>query len=240
MPMRALILPSILLLSLVCGGWARAEQLTIYRCTDAKGKQTLRDSPCKRGEKQQTQEMLRPRDAKPVTSRTIRTPRPREVETVRYVMQSTARPLYACITPDGQRYLSETGEGQPRWTPGWAVDAYPYPYPPATIGRYHGDLRWSGRHGSVRIGGERQYIAGAPVIGRPVHPITPVVPVMAAGSYWVRDACSALSPSETCDVLSDRRHEIRVRYSQAMPNERRLLDSESATLDNRMRQECGT
>ena len=236
--MRALILPSLLLLALVGSSWARADQLTIYRCTDAKGKLTLRDSPCLRGEKQQTQEMLRPRDAKPMPQRAPEPAVTRQVETVRYVMQPAPRPLYACITPDGQRYLSETAEGQQRWTPGWAVD--PYPYPPVTIGRYYGDLQWRGRHGSVRVGGERQYIAGAPVIGPPLRPITPVMPVIAAGGYWERDACSALSSAETCEVLSDRRYEISVRYSQAMPSERKLLDSESATLDSRLRQECGT
>ena len=99
--MRALILLSIFLLALLGSDAARAEQLTIYRCTDAKGKQTLRDSPCKRGEKQQTQEMVRPRDAKPVTSRANSPSPPRQVETVRYVMPPAARPLYACITPDG-------------------------------------------------------------------------------------------------------------------------------------------
>ncbi len=239
--MRALTLVATITLSLVGSASVRADQLTIYRCTDAKGKQTLRDSPCKRGEKQQTQEMVRPRDAKPMTTRVARPPTTQQIETVRYVMQPAPRPLYACIAPDGQRYLSETAEGQPRWMPGWAVDPYPrpYPYPPVTIARYQGDLRWRGSHGAVRIGGERQYIAGAPVIGSPIQPIYPA-PVVAAGGYWARDACSALSGTEICEVLSDRRHQIRIRYSQAMPSERTLLDSESATLDTRLRQECGT
>ena len=30
-----------------------AEEVTIYRCTDAKGKLTLRDSPCAKGERQE-------------------------------------------------------------------------------------------------------------------------------------------------------------------------------------------
>lgn len=239
--MRALTLIVAIVLSLIGSAATRADQLTIYRCTDAKGKQTLRDSPCKRGEKQQTQEMIRPRDAKPMATRAPEQPTARPVETVRYVMQPAPRPLYACITPDGQRYLSETAEGQSRWMPGWAADPYPYsyPYPPVTIARIGGDLRWRNRNSAVRIGGERQYIAGAPVIGAPVPPIYPA-PVVAVGGYWARDACSALSSAETCEVLSDRRHEIRVRYSQAMPSERKLLDSESATLDTRLRQECGT
>lgn len=234
--MRALLLPLLIMTALTCHGLARGEQVTIYRCTDAKGKLTLRDSPCQRGEKQQLQEMIRPRDARPVASHPSVAPRTREVETVRYVMQPVPRPLYACISPDGQRYLSETAEGQPRWVPAWVAASSSYPYPPVTIAHHHGELGWRGRHGSVSIGGGRQYIAGAPVIGSPGHP----VPIVAGGGYWMHDACTALSASETCATLSDRQHQIRIRYAQAMPSERRLLDSESATLDTRMRQECGT
>ena len=212
---------------------AHAEQITIYRCTDAKGKQTLRDSPCKRGEKQQTQEMVRPRDAKPAISRTPSASRSRDIETVRYVVQHVPRPLYTCVTPDGQQYLSESAEGQQRWVPGWVVPTAPYPR--VLMGRDYGDVGWRGPRGSIRIGSERRYIAGAPVLGGPVHG----APVIATGGYWMRDACSAMSTSETCEVLSDRRYQIRVRYSQAMPSERSLLDRESATLDNRLRQECG-
>lgn len=234
---RAWMLPLMIVLPLVISEAARADQLSIYRCTDAKGKQTLRDSPCLRGEKQQVQDMIRPRDAKPTTSRAPAIISPNKpTETVRYVVQPSYRPLYACVTPDGQRYLSETAEGEPRWMPAWAAQPHNYPYPPAVIGRYQGDLRWRGRHGSVRLGGERQYIAGAPVIGSPGYP----APVISSGGYWVRDACSALSNAELCTVLGERRHEIRVRYSQAMPSERKLMDGESATLDNRLRQECGT
>ena len=228
----------LVLLAMVASPWARAEQqITIYRCTDAKGKLTLRDSPCLRGEQQQTQAMLRPRDAppRPASPAPIPSP-PRPVETVRYVVQPAYQPLYACVSPDGEQYLSETAQGRQRWVPAWASSPYPYPYPPVTIGRIGGDLQWRSRHGQVRIGGERRYIAGAPVIGPPVGP----VPIMAAGGYWASDACTALSTAETCEVLAERRHDIRVRYSQAMPSERKLLDGESATLDTRLRQECGT
>ena len=38
-------------------------EVRIYRCTDAAGKQTLRDTPCPKGQQQQTRDMLRPKDA---------------------------------------------------------------------------------------------------------------------------------------------------------------------------------
>ena len=55
---------SAILVLLVCASVsasdARAEEVTIYRCTDAGGHLTVRDTPCASGEKQQTRNMLRP------------------------------------------------------------------------------------------------------------------------------------------------------------------------------------
>jgi len=48
-----------------------ADEVTIYRCTDGSGRLTLRDTPCGKDQKQQTRNMLRPKDA-PV----VRTPPP--------------------------------------------------------------------------------------------------------------------------------------------------------------------
>ena len=218
---------------------ALADEVTIYRCTDAKGKQTLRDSPCKRGEKQQTQSVLRPRDAKPaaITRAPTRTAATRE--TARYVVQPAARTLYQCVTPDGASYTSESPQGQARWQPAWTGVApgymYPGPYPhPGYRGGYTGELRYRDRHGSVRIGSGREYIVGAPVLN-PGHPVAPVY----AGGSWIGDACEPLTRAESCEVMSDRRYAIQRRYVQAMASERSLLDRESATLDARLRQECG-
>ena len=218
---------------------ARAAEVTIYRCTDAKGKQTLRDSPCKRGEKQQTQSMLRPRDAKPAAVTRAPTRRAATGETVRYVMQPAPRTLYQCVTPDGASYTSESPQGQARWQPAWVGVApgyrYPGPYPyPGYRGGYGGELRYRDRHAGVRIGGGREYIAGAPVL----NPGYPVAPVYGGGS-WVGDACEPLTQAESCEVMSDRRYAIQRRYVQAMASERTLLDRESANLDARLRQECG-
>ena len=38
-------------------------EVRIYRCTDAAGTQTLRDTPCPKGQQQSTRDMLRPKDA---------------------------------------------------------------------------------------------------------------------------------------------------------------------------------
>lgn len=228
---------SLLALALGVGFSARAfaEDVTIYRCTDAKGTLTLRDSPCKPGEKQQTQTMLRPRDARPAP--VIRTGSARNempAETVRYVVQAPARTLYACIAPDGREYTSESPEGNPRWVPVWTVDAPyygGYPAYPPSVGRHGGEFRYRDRHTSVRIGGGRETI-GAPVTGYPV------IAAPVAGGSWVRDACAPMTASESCAVMSDRRYAISRRYAQAMPSERSRLDRESAGLDARLRA-CG-
>src|SRR5436190_24329220 len=85
-----------------------ADDVTIYRCIDAKGHVTLRDSPCAAGEKQETRTMARPVDAAPRAPQA----RPAPVETAAPATHTTViyqpRPLYECITPDNVRYTSET------------------------------------------------------------------------------------------------------------------------------------
>ena len=64
--MRVPLAIACLLLPLMPQAPARAQatdNVTIYRCTDARGHQSLRDSPCPRGQDQQAREMLRPKDA---------------------------------------------------------------------------------------------------------------------------------------------------------------------------------
>ena len=220
---------------------ARADDLTIYRCVDGKGKLTLRDSPCLRGEKQQTREMIRPRDAPPeriVRSATTPTSPPARTETIRYVTVAAPRPLYECAAPDGTRYTSESPQGQPRWqplwaampmTPGYSPPGYPG-YPPVTIAGGGASASYQGRHGSARIEMGRQVI-GAPAYTGYAYPV-------AMGGTWVYDACTPLSPAEICARLTDRQWEICRRYVHAMPSERAEMDRESATLDARLANEC--
>src|SRR4249919_1887274 len=42
---------------------AHAQDVTIYRCVDAKGHLTLRDTPCAKDQKQEARTMARPQDA---------------------------------------------------------------------------------------------------------------------------------------------------------------------------------
>ncbi|WP_228064401.1 DUF4124 domain-containing protein [Novilysobacter avium] len=51
------------------------EQVTIYRCTDAQGRLSLRDSPCRRGEQQEMRGMQRPQDPPPPPPARPRCPR---------------------------------------------------------------------------------------------------------------------------------------------------------------------
>ena len=107
---------------------AHAQSVTIYRCVDAKGHLTLRDTPCAKDQKQETRTMQRPTDAprKPAPA-----PRPAPAQGEPVVVYPRerdvyvpARPLYECITPDGVSYTSDTGEGNPRYVPLWTV-GYP-------------------------------------------------------------------------------------------------------------------
>lgn len=208
----------------------RADDLTIYRCIDAKGKLTLRDSPCQRGDKQETRDMVRPQDppARRIDSQATTAPAPVYRESVRYVMLTPPRPLYECTAPDGRRYSSESAEGQPRWQPLWAA-AYPA-YPPVRVASGGASINYQSRHGALRIDHRREVIGAPAQIGY-TYPV-------AAGGYWAPDSCVALPAAEICARLSDRRHEIRRRYVHAMPSERQALDRESATLDNRLATEC--
>lgn len=216
-----------------------AQEVVIYRCIGKQGQLTLRDSPCAPGEAQQTRSMQRPRDPAPgmrpapVESHPD-TPAPPVAPAERVVYRSAPRPMYECVTPDGEHYDSDNGEGQPRWVPYW-VGGYPYPAWP----RPHGGSV-SG-HVSIGNGGSLSFQSGSPVplppTPRPLgHP--PGNVIVPAGGVWVRDECHELPQAEVCARLSDRRHEILRRYGNAMPSERRTLDLEQRGIDARMANDC--
>lgn len=231
-PTTILIAALLAIASLAGGHEARAGQVTIYRCTDAKGHLSLRDSPCRKGEKQEAREMVRPKDPPPrprAPAVAAPAPAPRESAPPRYVMLTPPRPMYECVTPDGERYLSETGEGRSRWEPAW-LPAYPvYPYLRDPRGPdYRARVEYNdGRlGGSIRIGSARR---PHPVVIAPVHP---------AGS-WVRDACFALPQAEVCDRLRDQRYELNRRWNIAQPSERAQIDRETRSIDARLGNDCG-
>ena len=196
-----------------------AQDVTIYRCVDAKGNLALRDSPCGKAESQEVRSMQRPRDP-PAGTAAIARPSPRPAlaapPPVQVVYRTPPRPLYECVTPDGKRYTSDNGEGNPRSVPLWTL-GYPM---------------WTRRGGNS---GSRppDYAGGhGPGAHRPGI-------VLPAGSTWIRDECYALPQEEVCGRLSDRRYEIIRRYNSAMQSERRQLELEQRGIDARLSNDCG-
>ncbi len=202
---------------------AQTSEVRIYRCTDSAGKQTLRDTPCAKGQHQQVRDMLRPKDAPAVRkTRSISNPAPppdaRAPTQVVYLVPP--RPMYECVTPDGRRYTSEDNAGNPRWVPLWTL-GYQAVRPITPLG---------------------SNIGGAPP--RPDIPTWPPRgdinwPVALGGGQWIRDDCTMLPPAETCARLRDRRSEIRTRFFNAMPSERDVLRVEERGVNARLDNDCG-
>lgn len=203
---------------------ARAQsngEVRIYRCTDATGKQTLRDTPCPKGQAQQARDMLRPKDA-PKTSRPpAAVPAPTSPPAPTPVVYlAPPQPMYECTTFDGKRYTSENGDGNPRWVPLWTL-GYPAVRPRTSLGS--------------NIGGREP---------RPDQPMRPPMrdirwPVATGGGSWIRDDCAMLPPAEACARLRDRRGEIRTRFFNAMPSERDALRVEERGINARLDNDCG-
>ncbi|WP_454832482.1 DUF4124 domain-containing protein [Pseudoxanthomonas wuyuanensis] len=214
---------------------AAAQPLTIYRCVGVNGELTLRDSPCEKGETQQAREMQRPRDPAPAPEpppvpQPLAEQKPAAVAP-QLIYLTPPQPMYECIAPDGERYTSDSGEGNPRWVPYWTIG---YPAWPRGGG--------ASVSGSLSIGnGNLSFDSGSPVPlpPRPPHPHPPghglAVP---AGGTWIRDSCHRLPQQEICARLSDRRYEILRRYGSAMPSERRELDLEQRGIDARIANDC--
>lgn len=210
-----------------------ADAITVYRCTDARGQLTLRDSPCAKGEAQQTRSMQRPQDPPPASllrmpasAPAMATPPPARV----VVVMRTPQPLYECVTPEGTRYSSDSAEGNPRWVPTWALgdplgDPLGAPIPASAYG---GGIRY--RNGTVEVaaGG-----GGGPYRGPGVQ----LVPWPAG--MWVRDDCHALPQAEVCARLVDRRETLRRRFFNAQPSERATLDKEERAINARLAADCG-
>jgi hypothetical protein len=202
-----------------------AGEVTIYRCVDAKDKLTLRDTPCPKGEKQQTRTMLRPKDAvtRPLTTRAA-APQANYGERTRVVVAYAPQPLYQCTTPDGDHYTSETADGNPRWVPLWTLGYPVYPMLPRQQSGV--DFRIRNRH--VELSG------GSRIDRSPVYP-----PAAYGAGTWIQDSCHPLPQGEACDRLVDRRDEIRRRFFNAMPSERDVLRVEERGINARLDNDCG-
>ena len=202
-----------------------AQEVTIYRCVDAKGNLALRDSPCAKGDSQEVRSMQRPKDpaaGTAVVAPPSPSPRPAPVtpQQVQVIYRTPPRPMYECVTPDGKRYTSETGEGNPRSVPLWTL-GYPV--------RSHG-------------GGPRPVTPGQ---GQASGGSRPSGPPRPGGGYYggaaytlVRDECHALPQEEVCSRLSDRRYEIMRRYNSALQSEIHQLELEQRGIDARIDNDC--
>lgn len=201
--------------------------VTIYRCIDARGKLALRDRPCPGGQAQTTREMQRIVDP-PRRARVAPDPVPAAAPppAPQVIVVNTPRPMYACTTPDGSTYTSDTPEGNPRWVPLWTLG---YPVVAGYDAFRPGGI--SVRHG----GGTTDVRAHTPSIERRV---VPTLAAYGAGT-WVRDACNALPQADTCYRLRDRRDELRRRAFNAQPSERVPLDLEERSINARLAADCG-
>jgi hypothetical protein len=248
------------------GPQARAQDdVTIYRCTDAQGRLTIGNTPCAQGQQQQTQSMLRPKDAPPSAvvpqdERPVETPPP---VAPRVVVAAAPRPLYECVRPDGSVYESDSGDGDPRWVPLWTLG-----YPDDAVG-YGGMVVQRGDRGGSRSGGmsappsagisaprssgisapSSSSISIPPPWERPRQSPPPPRPRPPRPGYddgygygygtWVRDECYALPQGEVCERLSDRREELRRRFFNAQQRERDVLRVEERGLNARLANDCG-
>ena len=224
-PIRPLVL--IALAAVFAMPAAQADDaLTIYRCTDAKGRLALRDSPCLKGERQETRSMVRPKDAPARPPQPVPAPPPSVAVAPppQVIVVNAPRPLYECIAPDNTRYLSDTPEGRARWVPIWPNG---YPIPPPYPGQEPGQL-------NIRV--DNGHISGGYNSGRP----RVLVPTYAefGGGTWVRDPCHALPQVEVCARLRDQRSDLRRRFTIAQPSERALLGSEERSINARLDQDC--
>lgn len=217
-----------LVLALLAVGSTPAAEVTIYRCTDAKGQLSLRDTPCRPGEKQEARNMVRPTDPPPRdTPAPAPVTQPTHPAATRYVVITPPQPLYECITPDGERYTSDTGEGRARWEPLWTYGYPAFPY------------RGGGGGYSADIGVRSGNVTGSVHLGDrfPQHPpvLVPAVPT----GQWVHDECHRLPQDEVCDRLRDERYELNRRWNIAQPSERAQIDRETRGIDARLTNDCG-
>jgi hypothetical protein len=254
--------PSLLLLLLLlaaCAGSAAAQEddITIYRCTDAKGQLTLQDSPCAKDHQQQTRRMLQPEDPPSRTTPAVAAPAPPPLaEPPRTVALGASQPMYECVRPDGGRYTSDDDAGNPRWTSSdWTDDALPAyssgivyssaMAPVSGIAVANGNAA----RNTTGNGAPQLHFRNMPRAEPPPPPSRPGhghghghgfgLGYGYGGGMWVRDECNALPRAETCARLRDRRDEIRHRFFNAQANERATLDNEERGINARLSDDCG-
>lgn len=235
---RALVALCLALATPTIAGTARATgddgrpdhgQVVVYRCTDAQGRLSLRDSPCPAGSRQEARRMQRPKDAPvrvvDVVPETPAVAAPTGFAPPQVYILRPPRPLYECVAPDGARYTSDTPEGNPRRVPAWTLD---YPVlqratviEPGGVEIGYGPGGWRGRY---RSGSVREVVVPTPA--------------GYGAETWVRDACHPLPQAEVCARLRERRDEIGTRWFNAQPSDRTRLERERRAVIERIAADC--
>ena len=233
--------------------------VTIYRCTDTQGRLSLRDTPCGQDERQQATSMRRPLD--PPTRPAEALPEPFATSTgtaasapePRVRVYLPAPPVYRCTTPDGDRYTSDSPEGNPRWVPLWTL-GYPVIVGPGH-GHHPGDYQpvRPARHAAPTQRPLPSTVDNRPgfvfdSVGRPpptpshtgpgIPDRLPVGGIIQAPGIWVRDACMPIPQAEVCAELRARRIALVRRYNSALQSERRDIDQEKRDIDERLASGC--
>lgn len=248
------LLPLLLLLGAVAAPPAPAQdEVTIYRCTDAQGRLALQDFPCADQEQQQVRTMARPQDPEPPAdpapvAPAAPAPEPPMTEVI---VRNPPRPIYECITPDGERYTSDDGDGNPRRAPAWGWGG---PWPgvgrgTGTAPRRATDRRSAGiasrgmstSPGPSLTAPSRSQARTPPPRPRPPGHRYPPAHAYGYGSDdgWIRDQCHVLPRGEACAVLRDQRSELRRRIFNAQPSERAVLREDVRRLSARLDEDCG-
>lgn len=201
------------------------DSFKVYRCVAGDGRVALRDTPCPAGTDEEVRTMQTPKDAPPrpgpqVVAPAAATTRPEVVE--RVVVLREPQPMYECTTPDGDRYTSDTPDGNLRWVPLWTLG-----YPPPVQRGTRPPLAITG--GTVEIG------PGGTTLRRPgVGPRW-----MAGTGTWIRDTCHPLPQAEVCDRLRDELSGVRRAIFNGMPSEREALRPRERNINARLDADCG-
>ena len=122
---------------------AIAQDSSVYQCTSPSGQTSFGDQPCPESHRQEIRTIdpappvpVRDTPAPLETSEPDTPQAPAAPPTV--VIQHTPRPLFECTTPEGSRYDSDSGDGNPRWVPLWQ----PAPQGSVNAGLYANQGTW--------------------------------------------------------------------------------------------------
>lgn len=202
---------------------SRAANLQVYRCTGDDGAVSLQDTPCPRGQEQESRSIRRPVDASPPPRSAPTAPAspPADAPASQELRVTLVepQPLYDCQRHDGSTYESDTGIPERRWVPLWVLGMDPRA-PPRTFGA---------------VGRPRP----APPLTQPRAVLPPADPNAYALGTWVEDRCYRAPAAVACERRRQRLSEFGRRIFNAQQREGDRLKVEERGLREQLRQECG-